>query len=121
MFLRRQVIAPDLWGAIEWWERLPSTRRPSSPFVDSNPSFRNGFYKHGTALEAQAARYLESAQQAEQRTLDYTVVSVILTIGLFVLGIATQFRTPRVKFGLVVVGAAVFAASVGRFIDLAFG
>jgi hypothetical protein len=28
---------------------------------------------------------------------------------------------PRVKLGLVVVGAAVFAASVGRLIDLAIG
>jgi hypothetical protein len=121
VFLRRQVVAPELWNAIRWWERLPLSMRPPSPFVDSNPNYRNGYYARGTVLETLAARYLERAQQAEERTLDYTIVSVILTIALFVFGISTQFMVPRVKLGLVVVGAAVFAASVGRLIDLAIG
>ncbi len=120
-FLRRRMIAPELWSAIKWWERSPLSTRPPSPFVDENPNYRNGYYARGSGLETQAARYLETAHKAEKRMLDYTIVSVILTVALFVLGISTQFMTPRVKFGLVAVGAAVFAASVGRFITLAVG
>ena len=118
-FLRRSVITPELWGAIKWWERSPLSTRPPSPFVDENPKYRNAYYAQGRAREAQAERYLEKAHRAEERTLDYTIGSVILTIGLFVLGISTQFSTPPVKFGLVALGAAVFAVSVGRFIELA--
>jgi len=118
-FLRRSVITPELWSAITWWERSPLSTRPPSPFVDQNPNYRNVYYAQGRVRETQAAEYLEKAHKAEERTLDYTIVSVILTIGLFVLGISTQFLTPRVKFGLVAVGAIVFAVSVARFIDLA--
>jgi hypothetical protein len=118
-FLRRRVINPELWSAIKWWEGSPLSTRPPSPFVNQNPNYRNVYYARGRARETQAEGYLERAHKAEKRTLDYTIISVILTIGLFVLGISTQFLTPRVKFGLVAVGAAVFVVSVGRFIDLA--
>lgn len=118
-FLRRHVIAPDLWSAINWWERTPMSRRPPSPFVNENPKYHNSYYARGSAFETEAALYLEKAHQAEERMLDYTIVSVILTIALFLLGISTQFRTPRVKFALVAIGAAVFAASVGSFAFLA--
>jgi hypothetical protein len=120
-FLRRRIMTPEVWSAINWWERSPLSKRPSSPFVDENPKYRNSYYARGSALETQAARHLETAHKAEKRALDYTVVIVILTVALFVLGISAQFMTPRVKFGLVAVGAALFAASVGRFIDLAVG
>jgi hypothetical protein len=120
-FLRQRIVAPELWSAIKWWERSPLSTRPSSPFVDENPTYRNGYYVRGRARETQAARYLEAAHKAEKRMLDYTVVTVILTVALFVLGISTQFMTPRVKFGLVAVGAGVLAVSVGRFINLAVG
>jgi len=118
-FLRDQVITPNVWSAIKWWERLPLSTRPPSPFVDQNPNYRNVYYAQGRVRETQAEEYLEKAHKAEERTLDYTIVSVILTIGLFVLGISMQFLTPRVKFGLVALGAVVLAVSVARFIALA--
>jgi hypothetical protein len=118
-YLRRRLITPELWSAIRWWEQEPLSTRPPSPFVDANPNYRNSYYTQGRTRETQASHYLEKAHKAEERVLDYTIVSVLLTIGLFVLGISTQFITPRVKFGLVAVGAVVFIASVGRFIDFA--
>ncbi len=118
-FLRRRLITPQLWSAIKWWDGLALSTRPPSPFVEENPNYRNAHYVQARPLETQATRYLETAHNAEERTLDYTIVTVILTIALFVLGISTQFMTTRVKFGLVGVGATVLAASVVRFVELA--
>ena len=49
------------------------------------------------------------------------VNSVILTVSLFVFGISTQIATAPVRFGLVMLGALVLLASLGRFVDLAVG
>ena len=103
-YLRRRLITPDLMGAITWWERQPASERPPSPFVNANPAYHNVYYDRGGALELVAARYLDKAHHAEQRMIDYTIVSVILTVAL--------------KAGLVVFGTLVLLGSIARFVDL---
>ena len=92
--------------------------RPPTPFVDANPKYHNTYYDRGLQLEALAAEYLNKAHKAEEHMIDYTIVSVVLTVALFLLGLATQMTDPRVKYGLVAFGALILLASVGRFIDL---
>ena len=118
-FLRRRLITPDLQGAITWWEQQPKDGRPPSPFVDANPNYRNAYYDRASALEADAARYLDKAHHAERHEIDFTIVSIVLTVGLFLLGMATQIIVARVKIGLVVFAALILLGSVARFIDLA--
>jgi hypothetical protein len=118
-YLRRRLITPDLMGAITWWEEQPKATRPPSPFVDANPQYRNIYYDRGGALELLASRYLVRAHQAEEHEIDFTIVSVVLTVALFLLGLSTQIVVPSVKIGLVLFGALILLASVGRFIDLA--
>jgi len=118
-YLRRRLITPDLMGAIRWWEQQPKAERPPSPFVDANPNYHNVYYDRGRKLETLAATYLDKAHTAENNAIDFTIVSVVLTVALFVSGLATQMTDPRVKVGLVVLAALIFAASVGRFVDLA--
>lgn len=117
--LRRRLIAPTLMSAIEWWQTEPASRRPATPFVDANPEYKNRFYDRARGLEALAALNLKKAHKAEERMIDYTLVSVILTVALFLLGISTQFPAGGVKLGLLAFGGLVFLGSVGRFIDLA--
>lgn len=118
-YLRRRLITPNLMGAITWWEQQPSATRPPSPFVDANPNYHNTYYDRGAELELLAARYLDKAHKAEQHMIEYTIVSVVLTVALFLLGISTQIVAARIKIGLVVFGALILLASIGRFIDLA--
>jgi hypothetical protein len=118
-YLRTRLITPDLMGAITWWEQQPSDTRPPSPFVDANPKYRNTYYERGSALEGQATGYLEKAHKAEQHEIDFTIVSVVLTVGLFLLGMATQIVVPRIRIGLVIFGALIFLGSFARFVDLA--
>lgn len=117
-YLRRRLITPDLMGAITWWERQPPVTRPPTPFVDANPRYHNLYYDRGTRLEGQAAVYLDKAQKAEERMIDYTIVSVVLTVGLFLLGLCTQLGTRWVRYGLLGFGAVILLASIARFIDL---
>jgi hypothetical protein len=117
-YLRRRLITPDLMGAITWWEEQPKETRPPSPFVDANPRYRNVYYRRGAGLETLAARFLDKAHNAEEHEIDYTIVVVVLTIALFLFGLSTQIVVPGIKTGLVVFGALIFLASVGRFIDL---
>jgi len=118
-FLRRHLSTPAFLAAFQWWNAQPASTRPTSPFVAANPRYRNVFYDRSAALEDRAAGYLDRAHHAEQRAIDYTIVSVILTVSLFVFGISTQISTPRVRFGLVLLGAFVLLASFGRFVVLA--
>jgi hypothetical protein len=118
-YLRRRLITPDLMGAITWWEQQPKAARPPSPFVDANPKYHNTYYDRGRQLESQASRFLAKAHLAEERTIDYTITSVVLTVALFLLGLSTQMLDRRVRVGLVVFGALILLASVGRFVDLA--
>jgi hypothetical protein len=118
-YLRRRLITPDLMGAITWWEEQPAATRPPSPFVNANPRYENVYYDRGGALELRAGTYLDKAHQAEERMIDYTIGTVILTVALFLLGISTQIAAFGVKAGLVGFGALVLLGSIGRFIDLA--
>ena len=118
-YLRRRLITPDLQGAITWWERRPASSRPPSPFVDANPQYHNVYYTLSRRLNVLAAGYLHKAHEAEEREIDYTIVTVVLTVALFLLGLATQIVQPWLKIGLVLFGALIFLASMGRFIDLA--
>jgi hypothetical protein len=118
-YLRRRLIAPDLMGAITWWEQQPKATRPPTPFVDANPKYVNVYYERGVRLELLAAGYLAKAHTAEEHMIDYTIVSVVLTVALFVFGLSTQMTDPRVKYGLVIFGGLIFLGSVARFVDLA--
>jgi hypothetical protein len=118
-FVRRHLVTPAFLAAETWWRAQPPDSRPSSPFVDSNPRYHNRYYERSNELGQTAARYLDSAHDAEERAIDYTIITVILTVALFLFGISTQITTPWVKLGLVVVGALVLLGSLGRFVDLA--
>ena len=117
-YLRRRLITPDLMGAITWWETQPKATRPPSPFIDANPKYHNVYYERGLRLEALAGVALARAHKAEEQTIDYTIVSVLLTVGLFLLGLSTQLATPWVRYGLIGFGALILLASIGRFVDL---
>jgi hypothetical protein len=117
-YLRRRLITPELMGAIQWWEQQPLATRPPTPFVDANPEYHNAFYERADKLEEEAAVSLEKAHTAEEHTIDYTIVTVLLTVGLFLLGLSTQLAAPWVRWGLLGFGALIFLASIGRFVDL---
>ena len=118
-YLRRRLITPDLMGAISWWERQPSVTRPPTPFVDGNPGYHNVYYHRAKQFEGQASLYLDKAHKAEEHMIDYTIVSVLLTVALFLLGLSTQLATAWVRFGLLAFGTIILLASIGRFVDLA--
>ncbi len=120
-FIRRHFLTPDFLAAVRWWEQQPLESRPPSPFVNANPNYVNVFYDRGGKLELLASRSLDRAHKAEERAIDYTIVSVILTVALFLFGISTQIGTNWVKLGLLGVGAIVLFGSLGRFIQLAVG
>ena len=117
-YLRRRLITPDLMGAITWWEQQPKATRPPSPFLDANPKYHNVYYDRGRRLEAEAVVALAKAHKAEEHMIDYTIVSVLLTVALFLLGLSTQLATPWVRYGLLGFGALILLASVARFVDL---
>jgi len=117
-YLRRRLITPDLMGAITWWEQRPKTTRPPTPFVGANPKYHNDYYERGSDLEEEAALYLGKAHKSEQHMIDYTIVSVLLTVALFLLGLSTQLATPWVRYGLLGFGALILLAAIARFVDL---
>jgi len=118
-YIRRHLAPAGFLSAVNWWERQTARSRPPSPFVPANPRYHNPYYDRALQLETQATGFLKRAHKAEERAIDYTIVSVILTVGLFILGISTQMAMPWVRWVLIGLGLLVLFGSIGRFADLA--
>jgi hypothetical protein len=116
--LRRSLFTPAFLAAVRWWERQPPASRPVSPFSAANPRYRNVASVRASALDAKATAYLDRAHHAEAHGIDYTVVTVILTIALFLFGITTQLSPLAVRYSLVVAGILIVLGSIARFVDL---
>jgi hypothetical protein len=118
-FIYKYLATADFLAAVAWWERQPASSRPPSPFVEANPHYSNPAYDRADKLEKLAADYLNRAHTAEQRALDYTLVTVVLTVALFLFGLTTQIVLRNAKLVLLVLGVLILLGSIGRLIDLA--
>jgi hypothetical protein len=109
----RERFRPELTPAFEAWLATapsPGELPPGTPFT--MPQYV--LAEQGTAddLNAQADARLADAQEFNQVADDFVLVAVVFASVLFVAGIASRFRQPRIRGGLSLLAAGLFAAGV---------
>jgi len=111
-FRREFVPAFDAWLATA---PSPSQLPPGTPF--ERPEYTLAEQAAADASLAQAGAAFDSAGQSNQIADNFVLVAVIFASVLFVAGIASRFEQHRIRTGLAVVAALLFAvAALAEFV-----
>lgn len=120
-YLRTSLMRPELVAAIEWWEATPDgPDSPTSPFVPENPNWTDAESVKAAELNAQAVTQVQTAERLDKRGDSFDLVTVILATSLFLLGIASVFKQPKIKLAMGMIGAVALVAALIRLIDLGY-
>jgi hypothetical protein len=80
------------------------------------PEYEQPQLEEAQALDEEADRHFQEGTKAGRNSDDYVRVTVFLASVLFIVGISTQFRASRARYGLVGVGVVMLAVA---FVQLA--
>ena len=117
-YFRKTLFSPELEEAFQWVEEGEDDPDVVSPFQEDSPYARPE-YEEAEKLRGQVKQRFEEASVHDEDGDKYVLATVILSIALFLLGIAgvnRQFRVQRiltVVASVVLVGGLAIVLSVG--------
>ncbi len=109
---------PEMKTAVEAWlatKPRENPNAPSSPFVMKEYSLEA--QRKADELNAASARYINLAQEANETSDAYVLLTVLYATVLFFAGIGPKFDRPDLKILVLVFGALIF---IGATIALAY-
>ena len=118
LYVLETLMTPELRSAVEWWIEQPDDSGFDSPFVEENPEWSNALYEEAAALDQSSQDYFDLAESTDNTADAFDLLTVILTIALFFLGIAGLSRQRKVMIGLAAVGSVIIVISIVRAIVL---
>lgn len=110
LYLRDSLFSAELEAGVAWWEEQPDDG-PESPFVEDNPDYVIAGYEVGSELEAETEQHFADAARLDEEGGEYTLMTVILAVALFLLGITAAIGAFPVKLGMVAVGGGITVAA----------
>ena len=110
LYLRESLFSEELEAGVAWWEEQPDDG-PESPFVEENPDYVIVGYEVGAELEAETEQHFADAARFDEDGGEYTLMTVILAVALFLLGITAAIRAFAVRLGMVAVGGGITVAA----------
>jgi hypothetical protein len=99
--------AVDAWIATR---PLRNADAPLTPFA--MPQYRLEARAEADRLEADAEAWAAKARTNVQRATNYVLAVVLFAAALFLAGMSTKLRLPRMRLGLLSVGLVVFVGTV---------
>jgi len=118
MYVLETLMSPELAAAVEWWSAQPDDSGFDSTFVEENPDWSNALYEEAAALDESSQAFFDAADEADNDADGVDLLTVILALALFFLGVAGLSRQRKVMIGLSVIGAVVILFSIIRSIML---
>lgn len=99
---------PEFQVAFEAWIATdPFENRDAPPGPQAMPEYVPTGLARSRELDAQADEFFAEGHEAAETADNYVRTTVILASVLFLVGISTQFPLRGVRYGLIVVGAAL--------------
>ncbi len=117
-YIKETLMSPELAAAVDWWIEQPEETGPDSPFVDENPNWDDSSWVAGAELDAKAQEYFDAAKTADTEGDKFDLLQVIVTLSLFLFGVASLVRQQRIQIGLAAVGAVILIYSIVMTISL---
>ena len=115
----RQRFRDELKPAVDAWiatEPLKNENAPPSPFA--MPEYHLAAEDRAAQLEKEADAHAAAAREANQRSDNYVLTTVLFAVVLFFVGIGTKFDSVRVQTALIVF--AVIGLVAGLFVVATF-
>lgn len=117
-YIQESLMSPELAAAVEWWIEQPDDTGPDSPFVEENPNWDDSSWATAADLDVEAQQYFDSARQADADGDKFDLLEVIVTLSLFLFGIASLVRQQKIQVGLAAVGGVILIYSIIMTITL---
>ena len=117
-YIQESLMSPELAAAVQWWIEQPDDTGPDSPFVEENPNWNDGSWATAADLDVEAQQYFDSARQADADGDEFDLLEVIVTLSLFLFGIASLVRQQKIQVGLAAVGGIILIYSIIMTITL---
>ena len=117
-YIQESLMSPELAAAVEWWIEQPDDTGPDSPFVEENPNWDDSSWNTAADLDVEAQQYFDSARQADADGDEFDLLEVIVTLSLFLFGVASLLRQQKIQVGLAAVGGLILIYSIIMTITL---
>jgi hypothetical protein len=117
-YIQESLMSPELAAAVEWWIEQPDDTGPDSPFVEENPNWDDSSWNTAADLDVEAQQYFDSARQADADGDEFDLLEVIVTLSLFLFGVASLVRQQKIQVGLAAVGGLILIYSIIMTITL---
>ena len=112
LYLRESLFSAELEAGVAWWEEQPDDEDSApSPFVEENPDYVIVGYEAGAELEAETEQHFADAARFDEEGGEYTLMTVILAVALFLLGITAAISVFAIRVGMVAVGGGITLAA----------
>ena len=105
----RHRFRPEFEPAFDAWLATKPFTNPDAPLTPfAMPEYRVSESVRSSELNAQAGRYADEAEAANQRADDYVLAVVLLASALFFAGISTKLHEERQREALLALGWLIF-------------
>ena len=111
-YIQESLMSPELAAAVEWWIEQPDDTGPDSPFVEENPNWDDSSWNTAADLDVEAQQYFDSARQADADGDEFDLLEVIVTLSLFLFGVASLVRQQKIQVGRAAVGGVILIYSI---------
>lgn len=117
-YISESLMSPELLAAVEWWVDQPDENGPVSPFVEENPNWDNTSWAEAAKLDEEAQQYFDTAKDSDSEGDKFDLLEVIVTLALFLFGVASLVRQQRIQVGLALVGGVILVYSIVMVLTL---
>jgi len=117
-YIHETLMSPELAKAVDWWLAQPEESAPASPFVDENPEWTDEALVSAKAIDAQAQQSFADAEKSDGNGDKFSLLEVIVTLSLFLFGVASLVRQQRIQVALAGIGAVILIYSIVMAISL---
>ena len=84
----------------------------ATPFTDRNPDYEVEEYAKAEVLNEEVDAHFAAAADADDEGTRFDLITVLLAVTLFFLGLSTVMRKKSTRTGLVAIGAVGLAVSL---------
>ena len=117
-YIHETLMSPELAAAVDWWIEQPEETGPDSPFVEENPNWDDASWNAAADLDVEAQQFFDTARDADSEGDEFDLLEVIVTLSLFLFGIASLVRQQKIQVGLAAVGGVILIYSIIMTITL---
>ena len=118
-YIHDTLMSAELQGAVDWWIEQPEETSPETPFVEENPNWTNSLLTDADSLDEESSTSFAKAASDNDVGDEFSLLTVVLALSLFLLGMGSLVRQQRIQIGagvagvLIQVGALIYLFQLG--------